>query len=187
MAAPDIGLGRICLGVITGAHGLDGAVLIRSFTADPASIGAYGALGDAEAKRSFALKVRRVTAKGVVAKIVGIADRTAAEGLKGVELYIGRDALPEPDEDEVYVADVIGLRVEDKDGRSMGTVTSMDNYGAGDVMEVTHDLGGKLLLPFTRAAVPVVDVAAGRVVVDPPAMSEAKGDRSNEGDGDERS
>jgi 16S rRNA processing protein RimM len=176
MAEPDIGSGRICLGVIAGAHGLDGAVLIRSFTADPASIGAYGKLGDAEAKRSFELKVRRVTAKGVVAKIAGIADRTAAEGLKGVELYIERGVLPEPDEDEVYVADVIGLRVEGKDGRLMGTVTSMDNYGAGDVMEVTLELGGKLLLPFTKAAVPVVDVAGGRVVVDPPATTEVKGE-----------
>ena len=186
MAEPDIGPGRICLGVITGAHGLDGAVLVRSFTADPASIGAYGKLADAEAKRSFDLKVRRVTAKGVVAKIVGIADRTAAEGLKGVELYIERGVLPEPEEDEVYVADVIGLRVEGKDGRLMGTVTSMDNYGAGDVMEVTLDLGGKLLLPFTKAAVPLVDVVAGRVVVDPPAATEAKGDGAGEEDGDER-
>lgn len=169
------GSARICLGVIAGAHGLDGAVLIRSFTTDPASIGSYGKLQDEEGKRTFQVKVRRVTPKGVIAKIAGIPDRTAAEGLKGVELYIERDALPEPDEDEVYVADMIGLRVETKDGSLLGTVARMDNYGASDVMEVTLATGGSLLLPFTKAAVPVVDIAGGRVVVDPPAVVEAKG------------
>ena len=176
MAGPS----RICLGFIAGAHGLDGAVLIRSFTADPASIGSYGKLADAEAKRTFAVKVRRVTAKGVIAKIAGIADRTAAEALKGVELYVERDALPEPDGDEMYVADLIGLRVEDKDGRTLGTVAKMDNYGAGDVMEVTLETGGALLLPFTKAAVPVVDIAGGRIVVDPPDAVEAKGEGDDE-------
>jgi len=166
---------RICLGVIAGAHGLDGAVLIRSYTADPASIGSYGKLADADGKRTFKVKVRTVTAKGVIAKLEGLNDRTAAEGMKGVELYIERSALPEPEEDEVYVADLIGLRVDGKDGTQLGTVSRMDNYGAGDVMEVTLVSGGALLLPFTKAAVPVVDVAAGRVVVDPPVMVEAKG------------
>jgi 16S rRNA processing protein RimM len=167
--------GRICLGVIAGAHGLDGAVLIRSYTADPASIGSYGKLQDAEGKRTFKLKVRRVTAKGVIVRLDGIADRTQAEGLRGIELYVERAALPEPDEDEVYVADLIGLRVEGKDGTQLGTVSRMDNYGAGEVMEVTLVSGGALLLPFTRAAVPVVDIAGGRVVVDPPATIEAAG------------
>lgn len=166
--------GRICLGVIAGAHGLDGAVLIRSYTSDPVSIGSYGKLADKENRRTFEVKVRRVTAKGVIAKLAGIADRTQAEGLKGVELYIERSALPEPGENEVYVADLIGLRVEGKDGTQLGTVSRMDNYGAGEVMEVTLETGGALLLPFTRAAVPVVDIAGGRVVVDPPASAEAK-------------
>lgn len=168
------GSSRICLGVIAGAHGLDGAVLIRSYTADPASIGSYGELQDADGKRTFKLKVRRVTAKGVIARITGIAERNGAEALKGVELYIERRALPEPDEDEVYVADLIGLRVEGKDGTLLGTVSRMDNYGAGDVMEVTLVSGGALLLPFTKAAVPVVDIASGRVVVDPPASVDAR-------------
>ena len=174
---------RICLGVIAGANGLDGAVLVRSFTADPAAIGSYGKLTDAEGKRTFKLKVRRVTAKGVVAKLEGLNDRTQAEGMKGVELYIERDALPAPDEDEVYVADLIGLRVEDKDANVLGTVSRMDNYGAGDVMEVTLATGGALLLPFTKAAVPVVDVAGGRVVVDPPATTDARPD-DKEGEDD---
>lgn len=176
---------RICLGVIAGAHGLDGAVLIRSFTADPAAIGSYGKLADAEGKRTFQVKVRRVTTKGVVAKLEGLSDRTAAEGLKGVKLYIARDALPEPDEDQVYVADLIGLRVEDKDANVLGTISKMDNYGAGDVMEVTLATGGSLLLPFTKAAVPVVDVAGGRVVIDPPASVEARPEDRNDKEGDD--
>jgi 16S rRNA processing protein RimM len=177
---------RICLGVIAGAHGLDGAVLIRSFTADPAAIGSYGKLADAEGKRTFKVKVRRVTAKGVIAKLEGLSDRTEAEGLKGVELYISRDALPEPDEDEVYVADLIGLRVEGKDGNVLGTISKMDNYGAGDVMEVTLATGGALLLPYTRAAVPVVDVAGGRVVIDPPSTVDARpDDKGGEKEGDD--
>lgn len=165
---------RICLGVVAGAHGLDGAVLIRSYTADPASIGSYGKLADEDGKRTFAVKVRRVTAKGVIAKIAGIADRTQAEGLKGTELYIERASLPEPDEDEVYVADLIGLRVDGTDGNMLGTVSRMDNYGAGDVMEVTLASGGALLLPFTKAAVPVVDIAGGRLIVDPPVGVDAR-------------
>ena len=165
---------RICLGVIAGAHGLDGAVLIRSFTADPASIGSYGKLADADGKRTFKLKVRTVTAKGVIAKLEGLNDRTAAEGMKGTELYIERAALPEPDGDEVYVADLIGLRVDGTDGTQLGTVSRMENYGAGDVMEVTLVSGGALLLPFTKAAVPVVDIAGGRVVVDPPTAVNAR-------------
>lgn len=173
---------RICLGVIAGAHGLDGAVLIRSYTADPASIGSYGKLADAQGKRTFKLKVRTVTAKGVIAKLEGLNDRTAAEGMKGVELYIERSALPEPEEDEVYVADLIGLRVDGKDGTQLGTVSRMDNYGAGDVMEVTLVTGGALLLPFTKAAVPVVDIAGGRVVIDPPASIDASGNDREGGD-----
>ena len=182
MAAPTQGSGRIRLGVIAGAHGLDGAVLIRSHTADPASIGSYGELTDAGGGRSFKVKVRRVTPKGVIAKVDGVADRTAAEGLKGVELYISRDALPEPDEDEFYYADLIGLGVEGTDGQRLGTVSNMANYGAGDVMEVALETGGSLLLPFTRAAVPVIDVAAGRIVVDPPSVVEARADEED-GDG----
>ena len=153
---------------------MDGAVLIRSFTAEPGAIGSYGKLSDADGTRSFEVAVRRVTAKGVVARIAGVADRTAAEKLKGVELYVARDALPGTEEDEFYYADLIGLGVETRDGQRMGTVAGIDNYGAGDIIEVSLEDGGTRLLPFTKQVVLMVDVAGRRITVDPPAEVEAK-------------
>jgi 16S rRNA processing protein RimM len=164
---------RICLGRIAGAHGLDGAVLIRSFTAEPSAIAAYGALRDGSGRR-FEIKVRRVTPKGVVARIEGVTDRTAAEALKGLDLYVERSALPQADEDEFYYADLIGLSVETQDGNRIGIVSRIDNFGAGDIIEVTLDGGGARLLPFTRQVVLMVDVAGRRVVVDPPIEIDAK-------------
>ena len=163
---------RICLGRIVGAHGLDGSVLVRSYTAEPGAIGSYGALSDEPGERSFELTVRRVTPKGVVARIAGVADRTAAERLKGTDLYVARSALPEAEEDEFYYADLIGLAVEDRNGQRIGTVTRIDNYGAGDVIEVDLDAGGTRMLPFTRQVVLMVDVAGRRITVDPPLETE---------------
>jgi 16S rRNA processing protein RimM len=163
---------RICLGRIVGAHGLDGSVLVRSYTAEPGAIGTYGALSDERGERSFELKVRRVTAKGVVARLAGVADRTAAEKLKGIDLYVARSALPEAEEDEFYYTDLVGLAVQDRDGTRIGSVARIDNYGAGDVIEVNLDAGGALLLPFTRQVVLMVDVAGRRITVDPPAETE---------------
>ena len=163
---------RICLGRIVGAHGLDGSVLVRSYTAEPEAIGTYGALSDERGARTFELKVKRVTAKGVVVRIAGVADRTAAEGLKGTDLYVARSALPEADEDEYYYADLIGLVVEDRNGQRIGTVARIDNYGAGDVIEVDLDAGGTRMLPFTRQVVLMVDVSGRRIMVDPPPETE---------------
>jgi 16S rRNA processing protein RimM len=163
---------RICLGRIVGAHGLDGSVLVRSYTAEPGAIGSYGALTDEAGRRSFELKVRRVTAKGVVAQLAGVADRTAAEKLKGIDLYVARDVLPEADEDEFYYADLIGVAVEDKEGKRIGSVARIDNYGAGDVIEVNLDGGGSMLLPFTKQVVLTVDVGGRRIMVDLPEDAE---------------
>jgi 16S rRNA processing protein RimM len=163
---------RLCLGRIVGAHGLDGSVLVRSYTAEPGAIGSYGALSDEAGERSFELKVRRVTPKGVVARIPGVADRTAAERLKGTDLYVARSALPKVEDDEFYYADLIGLAVEDRDGKRIGSVTRIDNYGAGDVIEVELDAGGTRVLPFTRQVVLMVDVAGRRITVDPPPETE---------------
>lgn len=163
---------RICLGRIAGAHGLDGSVLVRSYTAEPDAIGSYGALTDEGGARAFELTVRRVTAKGVVARIAGVADRTAAEKLKGIDLYVARDALPEAEEDEFYYTDLIGLAVEDRDGKRIGSVARIDNYGAGDVIEVRLDAGGSALYPFTKQVVVMVDVAGRRITIDPPVEIE---------------
>ena len=172
MAAPK----RICLGVITGAHGVQGAVRIKSFTQVAEDIGAYGRLSDAAGGRQFELRVERATAKGLIAKIGGINDRTAAEALKGTELYVERGQLPalnedvgeDDDEDEFYFTDLIGLPVERSDGSKLGTVKWMNNFGAGDVMEIELDAGGLVVIPFTKSAGPLVDLAAGRIVADPP-------------------
>jgi 16S rRNA processing protein RimM len=159
---------RICVGVITGAQGVRGAVRIKSFTAAPEDGAAYGPVADETGERIFALRAIG-RAKGVViATISGIADRDAAERLKGVRLYVARDRLPAPGEEEYYHADLIGLAAVLRDGRALGRVRAVHEYGAGDSLEVTRDDGGTVLVPFTRAAVPEIDLAAGKVVIDPP-------------------
>lgn len=169
----------VLLGVVVGAHGIRGQLRIRSFTGEPAAIFGYGALlgkrRDGEAGRSLTLRPVG-TAKGgkpkgdvVMATLDGVADRTAAEALKGLRLYIGRDALPALEEDEFYHADLIGLAVDQVAGGRLGTVKALHDFGAGDVLEVTREEGGSVFLPFTRAVVPVVDIAGGRLVADPPA------------------
>ena len=162
------GAPRLCVGVITGAQGVRGAVRIKSFTAVPEAVAAYGAVGDESGQRVFTLRLVG-RAKGVViATIAGVADRDAAERLKGVRLYVARDALPAPGEEEYYHADLIGLAAVLRDGSVLGRVRAVHEYGAGDSIEVARERGGTIMVPFTRAAVPHIDLAAGRLVVDPP-------------------
>ena len=163
MAAPDND--RVCLGIVTGPQGLQGAVRIRSYTAWSEDIAAYGLLSDITGEQEFSIRILRSTKKGLVAELSGVDDRTAAEEIKGLELYVSRDELPETDEEEFYYSDLIGLVVEDEDGKVMGQVKMMDNYGAGEVMEVTLSSGEALLLTFSRETVPVVDVAAGKIQI----------------------
>jgi 16S rRNA processing protein RimM len=157
---------RIRLGRISGAHGIRGEVLIHAHTATPEDIGAYGPLSDASGARAFAIESVRVTAKGVVARLAGVADRTAAEALQGVELYVDRDQLPAAAEGEFYHADLIGLAAVDAEGRHIGEIVAVQNYGAGDLLEIRLAGSGKTeLVPFTEAFVPEVDVKAKRVVI----------------------
>lgn len=164
---------RVLLGRIVTVHGIRGEVVIDSFTGAPEDIGAYGPLQTKDGARELAIKVVRVTPKGgVVARIPGVADRNAAEALRGTELYARRDQLPAAEEGEYYYADLAGLRAEDEAGNAIGSVVAVQNYGAGDLLEVR--LAGQSateLIPFTDAYVPVVDVAAGRVVVVIPAAA----------------
>ncbi|MCP5366184.1 MAG: ribosome maturation factor RimM [Hyphomicrobiales bacterium] len=165
--------GLVCLGVVTGARGLRGEVRIKSFTAAPADIGAYGPLRDAAGGRAFRVKVVGEAKGVVVARIDGIGDRDAAEALKGTRLYLARQALPAPEEDEFYHVDLVGLRADLAGGGTLGTVRAVDDFGAGAVLEVAGGgpgsvIRGTVMVPFTRAVVPVVDIAGGRVVVDPP-------------------
>ena len=158
---------RLCLGVIVGVHGLKGQVKVKSFTEDPADLASYGPLGDATGARTFTLSLVGRTKGTLLASIAGVTERNAAEALRGTELFVARAALPEPDEDETYYhADLVGLAVEDAEGRPLGEVAALDNHGAGDVIEIAPNGGGTpLVLPFTRAVVPEIDLEAGRVVV----------------------
>jgi 16S rRNA processing protein RimM len=159
----------ILVGRIAAAHGVRGLVKLQSFTGDPASIGRYGPLVDATGKRRFEVTVQHSVKGGVIARIAGVADRTAAEKLRGTELYMRRAALPEPAEGEFYHADLVGLAVELADGRPFGRVRAVENFGAGDLLAIDRPGRSQVSLPFTDRAVPVVDLERGRIVVDPPA------------------
>jgi 16S rRNA processing protein RimM len=163
---------RILLGRISGAHGIRGEVVIHAYTMAPESIGAYGPLFDKDGARSFEITSARATPKGVVARLKGVGDRTAAEALKGVELYVDRDRLPAAAEGEFYHADLVGLAAVDPQGTQIGEIVAVQNFGAGDLLEIRlAGLGNTELVPFTEATVPEVDIPAGRAVVAMPAAS----------------
>jgi len=160
----------VLLGRFGAAHGVRGEVRLISFTADPLAIASYGELSDARGARRFTIENVRPQGKdALVARVKGVRDRNGAEALTGLELFIGRERLPEPDEDEFYLADLEGLRAETTGGETLGRVVGLRNFGAGDILEIAPTEGrDTLLLPFTKAVVPIVDVAGGRVVVEPP-------------------
>jgi 16S rRNA processing protein RimM len=162
------GKGRVCVGMITGAHGVRGLVKVRAFTADPAGIAAYGPVTD-DRGRAHALEVLSpLKGDGWIARLPGIADREAAAALAGVRLWVDREALPQAGEEEFYHADLIGLCAILADGRPLGRVRAVHDFGAGDVLEIAREGSASVMVPFTRAAVPEVDLAAGRLVVEPP-------------------
>jgi 16S rRNA processing protein RimM len=164
MAGPAM----ICVGRIAAPHGVRGAVKIKSFTARTDDIAAYGPLSDEAGARRFAVKIVGRVQDMLIATLDGVTDRNAAERLKGLGLYVPRDRLPPAAADEFYHADLIGLAAMAPDGSPLGRVAALHNFGAGDVIEIARDGAGAALVPFTRRAVPVVDVAGGRVVVDLP-------------------
>jgi 16S rRNA processing protein RimM len=171
----------VLLGRIVAAHGVRGDVLVRSFTAEPAAIAAYGPLHDEARQLRFDLSVVRVTPKGVVAHIAGISDRNAAEALKGVDLYVPRERLPEAEQDVYYHADLIGLSVVDETGAAIGEVVAVADYGAGDLLEIRLEGSRRTeLVPFTSAFVPTVDLAGGRLVVTRPAAAEDEGSSNHD-------
>lgn len=153
---------RILVGEIGRPHGVRGLVKLRSFTADPAAIASYGPLTDESGTRRFALTL---LAEGL-ARIEGITDRDAAARLTGTRLYVDRDRLPPPEEEEYYLADLIGLQAETEAGESLGAVRDVEEHGAGAILVLEGP--PERLVPFTRAVVPVVDIAGGRVVVNLP-------------------
>jgi 16S rRNA processing protein RimM len=160
----------VCVARIVAPHGLYGALKLRCFTEQAADVAAYGPVYDQDGGRRFELTVLGPARGGVVlARAEGIDDRTAAEALRGTELSVPRASLPDLEPDEFYHADLEGLVALRADGVRLGTVRNLENFGAGDLIEIAADDGRVLSLPFDRQTVPVVDLAAGRLVVEPPA------------------
>jgi 16S rRNA processing protein RimM len=166
---------RVLIGRIGAPHGVRGEVLIQSYAEDPSAIASYGPLETEDGKRRIELKIVRVTAKGIVARIAGIDDRNGVEALKGLALYVERSGLPAAAEGEFYRTDLIGLRAVDSDGRTLGSVVGVDNYGAGDILELRLEGTRETeLIPFADAYVPAVDLDAGTITIVLPVVVEAK-------------
>ncbi|HVA15555.1 MAG TPA: ribosome maturation factor RimM [Stellaceae bacterium] len=176
---------RVCLGIITGVHGIRGWVRVKSFTAAPEAIAAYGPLQDESGTRRFTLDLMGAGKGVLLARLAGVDDRNAAERLKGLRLYVRRADLPPPEDGEFYQTDLIGLTATLEDGSAFGTVRAVNDFGAGASIEIEDSSGKAVVLPFTSAAVPVVDVANRRLVVAPPSgLHDAPaGEPSDEGEG----
>ena len=160
---------RICVGAIAGSFGVQGEVRLKSFCADPTAIADYGPLFTEDGAQSYQIKLTRAVAGGLGARITGVATKEQADALRGVSLYVDRAKLPNLPDDEFYHTDLIGLAAHDTGGVLIGTVQAVHNHGAGDLLEIAGaGLKTSLLLPFTRAIVPTVDLAAKRIVVDLP-------------------
>jgi 16S rRNA processing protein RimM len=154
----------ICIGAIAGAHGVRGLVRIKSFTGRPEAVAAYGPVTD-EHGHAYDIQLKGPAKGGVIAALSGIDDRDAAEALRGRRLYVPRSAMPPAEEDEFYHADLIGLAAVAEDGRPLGEVMAVHEHGSAPVLEVRPAAGESWLIPFTRDAVPEVDLAGGRVTV----------------------
>ncbi len=161
---------RVCVAQIGAAHGIRGDVRLKSFTGDPMAIADYGPLQSEDGGRTFEIETLRPAKDMLIAHFKGMDDRAAASDLTNLRLYVPRERLPAPGEDEAYHADLIGLAVFDRGGQALGAVTAVHNFGAGDVIEMRPQAGGPtILLPFTRTVFPMVDVERGRMIAEPPA------------------
>ena len=169
---------HVCLGAITGSYGVRGEVRVKSFCAEPSAIGDYGplTLDDGSVR---ALRIIRPVKGGYAVRLGGIPHKEAAEVLSGQRLWVHRDVLPAPDEDEFYHSDLIGLTVFDTGGVELGRVHAIHDHGAGDLLEVRPRGGASILLPFNGEVVPTVDIAGGRIVADPPyGLRPGEGDKA---------
>ena len=164
---------RILVGRFGAPHGVRGELRLKSFTGDPVAIASYKSLVDETGLRVFRIEAARpVKDDMLVVRVAGVRDRDAAAALTNLDLYVDRAALPPADEDEFYHSDLIGLRAELADGALFGTILRVLNFGAGDILEIAPAAGETILLPFSKAAVPIVDIAGGRVIVSPPVEIE---------------
>ena len=159
----------VCVGAIAGAFGVRGEVRIKSFCAVPEDIGSYSPLLTEDGARSYTLTIERPISNGFAARLGGVATKEQADALRGTRLYAPRDRLPSLPDDEFYHADLIGMPVTDTGGAPLGEVIAVQNHGAGDLLEIRPPgTSDTVLLPFTQAAVPTVDLSARSIVADPP-------------------
>jgi 16S rRNA processing protein RimM len=168
----------VLLAVILGAHGLKGEVRVKTFTEAPQALARYRQLHARDGRVFTVAELRPAKADEAVVSLAEVSGRTAAEDLKGLELFVARDVLPAPDVNEYYHADLVGLTAMDEEDRTIGTVKAIHNYGAGDVIEILRDDGDSVMLPFARDFVPLIDVANARIVVAVPEDAEA-GEKGN--------
>ncbi|MGB3688753.1 MAG: ribosome maturation factor RimM [Jannaschia helgolandensis] len=158
---------HVCLGAVMGSYGVRGECRVKSFCSDPSAIGDYGPL-TLDNGTTSKLTVIRPIKGGYAVRLSGISQKEAADALKGQRLWAHRDALPELPDDEYYYSDLIGLTAFDTGGVEMGKIHAVHDHGAGDLLELRPKGGATVLLPFTRAVAPTVDLASGRIVLDPP-------------------
>lgn len=160
---------RICVGTFAGAFGVHGEVRLKSFCADPEAIEDYGALYSEDGSATYEVEITRAVKNGFAASVSGVDSKEEADALRGIKLYADRDALPSLPDDEFYHSDLIGLAVFDTGGQEIGKVTAVQNHGAGDLLEIAGPgLKSSVLLPFTQAVVPTIDLSVGRIIADPP-------------------
>ena len=176
MAAPA----QVCIARIGAAHGVRGAVKLWTFTEDPFAVKRYGPLSTKDGARQFEVTSAREAKGHLVAQLKGITTRDEAERLNGIELYVPREKLPATDEDEYYHADLIGLAAVTTADEALGRVVAIHNFGAGDILEIAPPHGATMLLPFTNAVVPTIDIAGGRVLIELP--QEVEGDSPEAGE-----
>lgn len=163
----------ICVGAIAGAFGVSGEVRLKSFCSEPSDIASYGPLFSQDGKRQFKVTLTRPVAGGLGARLAGISTKEEADALRGTSLFVPRDRLPKLPDDEFYHADLIGLQAFDTGGDLLGTVSAVYNHGAGDILEISPTRHkSALLLPFTMAIVPNVDLKASKIVVNLPEETE---------------
>jgi 16S rRNA processing protein RimM len=165
---------QVCVARIGAAHGVRGAVKLWTFTEDPLAVTRYGPLSTKDGARSFEVASAREAKGHLVATLKGVTTRNEAERLNGIELYVAREKLPATEDDEYYHADLIGLVAVTTGGEPLGRVLAIHNFGAGDIIEIAPPSGATMLLPFSNAVVPTVDLEGGRVLIELP--QEIEGD-----------
>lgn len=165
-----------CVAAIAGAQGVHGNIKIKSFTDDPLAFATYGSLLNADGAHMLTPKKARPVGRFFSLSVEEKMTREQVEALKSTKLYVLRSALPEPDEDEFYYSDLIGLQVDNQDGETVGTIQAVHEFGAGDTLEIKPSQGPSFYHPFTLEHAPTVDIAARRIIIVQEEAEEARGD-----------